>query len=127
MFSKSKGEQNLVDTLIGTTASIKGDIISEGNIRIDGGFNGNIDTKRGVLIGEQASMIGNITAKNIIIYGKLNGNVKCEGVLEIMPSGKLYGDIEVESISIKEGAVFIGKSIMGDKKERTDNLEAIID
>lgn len=136
MFLNSKGEQNKivknrkeyqVDTLISTAASIKGDITSEGNVRVDGSFNGSIDSKKEVLIGEEASIIGNIAAKSIIIYGKVNGDIKSDGTLEIMSTGKLYGDIEVRNISIKEGAVFQGKSSMIDKNEESAIDEVAID
>jgi cytoskeletal protein CcmA (bactofilin family) len=134
MFLNSKNEKNQIvkntkeyqiDTLIGAAASVKGDIVSEGNVRIDGCFNGSIDSKKEVLIGEGASITGNITGKAIIIYGKVKGNIKCDGILEIMSLGKLYGDIEVKCISIKEGAVFIGKSIMIDNKEEPSLATAI--
>jgi cytoskeletal protein CcmA (bactofilin family) len=136
MFSNSKNGQsqilkntkeNQVDTLIGAAATIKGDILSEGNVRVDGKFNGSIDSEKEVLIGEEACITGNITAKTIIIYGKVKGNIKSDGILEIMSTGKLYGDIDVKSISIKEGAVFQGKSSMIDKNEQTILEEAAID
>lgn len=117
MFFKYLDDNSQEHTLIGTGASIKGDIISEGNVRVDGNFNGNIDSKKEVILGERASIVGNITAKNVIIYGIVNGNIISNGLLEIMPTGKLYGDIEVKNVSIKEGALFQGKSRMIRNKE----------
>jgi cytoskeletal protein CcmA (bactofilin family) len=135
MFSIAKNEQqqavkrtneNQIDTLIGTSAMIKGDIISEGNVRIDGSFEGTIISKKQVIIGEPASVKGNIAANTIIIYGNVKGNIKSEGLLEIMPTGKLYGDIEVKSVSIKEGAVFQGKSIMDSEEDNIYTDEAAV-
>lgn len=135
MFSSLKGEQNQVvkkinenqiDTLIGASASIKGDIVSDGNVRVDGNFDGTIISKKQVVIGETASVIGNIAANVVIIYGKVKGNIKSDGILEIMATGKLYGDIDIKSVSIREGAVFQGKSIMEDKKEDSYIDEAAV-
>lgn len=132
MFNNSKSEQAVkkvnihkVDTLIGPSASLQGDITSEGDVRVDGNFNGNILCKREVIIGETAVMTGNITADTVIIFGKVKGNIKSSGLLEIMSTGKLYGDIDVKSVAIKEGAVFKGKSIMNsDEKESLVEKEA---
>lgn len=135
MFSSLKGDQNQVvkktnenqiDTLVGASASIKGDIVSDGNVRVDGSFDGTIISKKQVVIGETASVIGNITANVVIIFGKVKGNVKSDGILEIMATGKLYGDIDTKSVSIKEGAVFQGKSIMEEKRENTYIDEAAV-
>jgi cytoskeletal protein CcmA (bactofilin family) len=136
MFLNSKDEKKQVvktvkeyqiDTLISTSASIKGDIISEGNIRLDGNFNGTITSKNEVLIGEKASMTGTITAKTIIIYGTVNGNIESDGLSEIMSTGKLYGDIVAKSISIKEGAIFQGKSSMLENSEESYIKEVFVD
>lgn len=128
MFSNRKSQSSSgeikdskVDTLIGTTTNITGNINSDGNIRVDGRFNGDIISKKEVTIGEAGVVVGNITAENVVISGMVNGNIKCDGLLEILPSGKLYGDFEVNCVSIEEGAVFKGKSVMRDKNE--DNAE----
>lgn len=108
---------NMVDTLIGTSTSLNGNIDSDGNIRVDGKYTGDIATKKEVTVGEAGLVIGNISANNVIICGKMQGNISCSGLLEIMPTGKLYGDIEADCIAIKEGAIFKGKSIMKEEKE----------
>lgn len=124
MFSNSKketviktGNDHKIDTFIGPTASIKGDISSEGNIRVDGTFYGNIISKGEVVIGETAVFTGNITSSAVIIFGMVKGNIKSDGRLEIMSTGKLYGDIDVKTVSIKEGAVFKGQSLMNEENE----------
>lgn len=132
MFSNSKNEQvvkkvndNKVDTLIGTSTKLTGNIDSDGNIRVDGKYTGDIVSKKEVTIGEAGLVVGNITANNVIISGKMQGNIRCSGILEIISTGKLYGDIEADCISIKEGAVFKGKSIMNEEKETVDQSKVI--
>lgn len=120
MFGDSKGtnkEQQKarwseVGTLIDTTASLKGDIVTEGNLRIDGQFEGNIIKAKDVVVGENGLVQGEVTCDTMAIYGTVKGNIKSQGLVEIMTSGKVFGDMEVKSISIKEGAVFEGKSLM---------------
>ena len=135
MVFNSKNEQNKpikntkernVDTLIGTSAAITGDIISEGNVRVDGEFNGSIHSKKDVLIGEEGLVTGNITAKSIVIYGTVKGNVKSEDIIEVMSSGKLYGDMQAIRISISVGAVFKGKSQMEEVEEEPAYCEEAV-
>jgi len=130
MFSKDKDSKpeakskiGSVDTLIGATAQLKGDIVTEGNVRVDGTFEGNMSCKGEVLIGEGGIVTGDVKAQFMIVYGQMRGNIKSDGLVEIMPTGKVYGDIEVKSVSIKEGAIFEGKSMMqhAAPKPKVDN------
>lgn len=125
MFNNSKNEQvikrvndHMIDTLIGPSANLEGYISSESNIRVDGVFNGGIVSESEVVIGETGSRAGDITATMITIYGTVKGNIKSNGLLEIMSTGKLFGDIDVNTISIKEGAIFKGKSCMTEKTKK---------
>ncbi len=120
MFGDSKGinkeqqrsKSSDINTLIDNTASLKGDIVTEGNLRIDGKFNGTIISAKDVVLGEEGHIQGQVNCETMMIYGTVKGNIKSTGLVEIMASGKVFGDIEVQRISIKDGAVFEGKSIM---------------
>jgi cytoskeletal protein CcmA (bactofilin family) len=112
MFSSSKNtnsQASKVETVIGKGTSIEGNIKSSGVIRIDGGCVGDIITDSDVIIGENASINGDITAVNVSLAGKVEGNVRCSGVLEITVKGSLTGDVHVSGLSIQKGAVFSGK------------------
>jgi cytoskeletal protein CcmA (bactofilin family) len=112
MFSSSKNtssQASKVETVIGKGTIIDGDIKSSGIIRIDGGCVGDIITDSDVIIGENASINGDITAVNVSLAGKVEGNVRCSGVLEITVKGSLTGDVHVSGLSIQKGAVFSGK------------------
>ncbi len=101
-----------MDTLIGPAASLKGDISTEGNLRIDGKFQGDITCGGEVIIGEEGKVKGSIQCNLLVIHGKVEGNIKCAGLVELMATAELKGDIEVKAVAIREGAVFEGKSIM---------------
>lgn len=119
MFSSSKNTSSQaykVETLIGNGTTIKGDIKSSGVIRIDGGCVGDIITDADVIIGENASIKGDITASNVTLAGKVEGNVRCSGVLEITIKGSLTGDVYVSGLSIQKGALFSGKCSIVDKE-----------
>ena len=65
-----------------------------------------------IFIGNTGIVEADVEAKNIVIQGEVNGNVKAHQQLEIHPTGKLIGDCTAASIDIKEGAVFEGRSNM---------------
>ena len=98
-----------INTLIGSTTNVTGNINATETIRVDGRYIGDIVTEADVIIGETAYIKGNITAVNVSLSGGLDGNVKCTGILEILIPGKLIGDVEVGGLSIEKGAIFNGK------------------
>jgi cytoskeletal protein CcmA (bactofilin family) len=112
MFSSSKNTQvssSKVETVVGQGTCIDGDIKSTGIVRVDGKCTGDVVTNADVIIGECGCIDGNVTAVNVSIAGKIEGNVRCTGVLEIMLKGTLVGDVEVTELSIQKGAIFNGK------------------
>ena len=83
-----------IDTVIGKNSTFEGTIKSEGTLRIDGNFTGQIETKGNVVIGESAKIEANITTDNIIVSGEVKGNIFAKGQLQLTSTGKLYGDID---------------------------------
>ena len=107
-----------IENVLGPTASFQGNLKSEGNVRIDGYFDGSIETAGNVIIGETAKVIADITASNVQVWGAVKGSITASGRLEILPSGRVWGEIKVTSLLIDEGGLFRGKSVMaGDEQE----------
>jgi cytoskeletal protein CcmA (bactofilin family) len=107
-----------IDNVIGPKASFQGQLKAEGNIRLDGYFDGSIQTTGNVIVGEGAKVIADITAGNVQVWGAVKGNITAAGRLEILPSGRVWGDIRVSSLLIDQGGLFRGKSVMiGEEKE----------
>lgn len=120
----TKTTENIsVATIIAPDTDMEGNIDSNGVIKIEGRYRGDIYSKTDVIIEESGIVKGNINAVNISIAGSMEGNVKCFELLEIQSSGRLIGDIEVKSILIEEGAIFKGKSTMLSVHE--EKVEAI--
>lgn len=119
MFKKEKGkvESIIIDTLIGSNTQIEGNLMSEKDVRVEGEFRGDIHSQGKIIIGEQAKIIGNIYSYHTVVYGKVEGNISGEGLLEIMEKGELYGDIRVKSIAIRQGGIFEGQSNMLRREE----------
>lgn len=100
-----------LESLIGSSSSFRGDVETKGTIRVDGMIEGNI-TADWVVIGEKAHIKGDITARGIVIGGRVDGCLKAKEVVEIKGKGMLYGEIHTSKLNIAEGAVFEGRSSM---------------
>jgi cytoskeletal protein CcmA (bactofilin family) len=101
-----------IENVIGPTATFVGDLKCDGGVRIDGVFQGTLETMGNVIVGEAAKVVADIVGRNISISGAVKGNIKASGRLEILSTGLVWGDIQVESFLIDEGGVFSGKSQM---------------
>lgn len=101
-----------IETLIGASANVNGDIDANGTVKVDGQCIGNISSKSDVIVGEVGYVKGNITAVNASISGKVEGNVLCSGLLEISPSGRISGDIQTVNLSVSDGGVVNGNCTM---------------
>lgn len=107
-----------IENVLGPTASFQGRLKAEGNVRVDGYFDGSIEATGNVIIGEAAKVIADIVATNVQVWGAVKGSISASGRLEILPSGRVWGEINATSLLIDEGGVFRGKSVMaGDEPE----------
>lgn len=100
-----------IETVIGPNAHFRGDIISEGGVRVDGIFEGKIQTTGNLVIGESAKVIADIDANNISISGAIKGNIAGNRV-EILETGRVWGDLTVNSLLLNEGAYLRGQTNM---------------
>jgi cytoskeletal protein CcmA (bactofilin family) len=124
MFSNTKTSTNQIskiDTLIGTSTNITGNIVATGVIRIDGKYAGDISTESDVIIGEGGYIKGNVRAVSVSISGNVEGNMCCSGTLEILSTGSLIGDVEVANFSIGKGAIFNGNCKMVNRDTKKIN------
>jgi cytoskeletal protein CcmA (bactofilin family) len=94
---------------IGRSLVIKGEISGAESLFIDGRVEGTISfPENRVTIGRSGNVAANIVAKELVIMGKVRGNVDCADRLDIRSEGELSGDVITHRISIEEGAVLKG-------------------
>ncbi len=106
-----------VDTILGKDCRFKGTLNSNGSVRIEGQFEGEILHEGDLVIGEKARVVADIKARHLLIAGEVRGNVEAEGKLELLPTAQLYGDIKVGNLVVADGAIFQGTSEMAGKDE----------
>jgi cytoskeletal protein CcmA (bactofilin family) len=109
---KSSDFPGEIDTIIGKNTTFKGNIIGGGTIRVDGKFEGELQTTGALMVGETAQIKAQVKAKCAMVSGMINGNVEVQEKLELYSTGKLFGDVKVGTLIIGEGAVFRGSCEM---------------
>ena len=98
--------------LIAQETSIIGDIITQGNIRIEGRVEGALESKNKIVIGDSAQVIGDIQAMEAEVSGHIDGAIHCKGTLYLKKTAYINGDIFAKKLIIENGAVFNGKCHM---------------
>lgn len=119
MFSGSKKNNSTtpnngrIETLIGEGTAITGNINAHGIVKVDGEYIGDINTQTEVVVGSSGIVKGNIYSGSMTVQGKVEGNVTCSEVLEILETGIVEGDICVSKFSMSEGGILNGRCSMG--------------
>ena len=111
-------------SIITPATSIKGEIRCEGNILLNGDFEGNIISQSEVVVGKSGRVTGEIQAQKLLVSGEFRGNYIGE-VIDIMPYGKVYGDVKVNNIIIEPNAVFEGETKIVSGRIERDNISDV--
>jgi cytoskeletal protein CcmA (bactofilin family) len=120
MFSRNTEK---LEALIGANSHFRGDIDTKGTLRIDGSLDGNVNADW-VILGEKASVKGDIISRGIVIGGKVEGNLTAKEIIEIKSKGRVYGEIHTSKLTIVEGGLFDGKSTMTKEESKVVEFQA---
>ena len=109
-----------VTSVIGPGISWKGDLRGKGGVRIEGALEGEIAVRGLVIIGETGRVTCELLkAGTVIVAGTISGQI-IANKLEIRATGRVYGDVTVQSISTDEGAFLRGKVTMEEQVDLSD-------
>ncbi|MCP4536393.1 MAG: polymer-forming cytoskeletal protein [Chloroflexi bacterium] len=100
-----------LETTVGPNTYFRGEIQSDGGVRIQGIFEGNVDITGNLIITEGAKVIAEVSANNISISGAVKGNINGNRV-EILETGRVWGDLTINSLLLNEGAYLRGQTTM---------------
>ncbi|MNO16040.1 Polymer-forming cytoskeletal [compost metagenome] len=103
------------DSLIGHGGTLEGKLNCDTNLRIEGNFSGEIHCQGTVTVGEQGTVRSSIRAQDIIIAGKVYGDVIADQRLMMTGTGQLHGNILAGTLSITEGCVLNGSIAMAEE------------
>jgi cytoskeletal protein CcmA (bactofilin family) len=115
MFGRRKQTSTRIDTLLGKTATLNGDLEFSGGLHLDGRVNGNVfsnATDGGALsVSESGFIEGNVQVTNIVMNGTVNGDMHAADRLVLGGSARVNGNVHYGVIEMAPGAVITGKLI----------------
>jgi cytoskeletal protein CcmA (bactofilin family) len=134
MFNQKSKSDNSTDAPISTGTSLiaagttlKGDLSSNGDIRIDGTLNGNINSTAKVVIGANGVVEGDISGQQADIMGKVSGTIKVKELLQLKGGSVISGNLFAGKLQIEPSANFNGQCHMNGNGSTNENSEAKLD
>ena len=114
----SGSSQGQVQATIGRSIVLKGELSANEDLVIEGQFEGSVNLQDHCLtVGPNGKIKAEIQARQVVIYGSVNGNVAAREKIEVRRTGNVTGDLRSASVSIEEGAYFKGSiDILRDAK-----------
>lgn len=98
--------------------AFKGEIVSDGDFRIDGRFEGTITTSGRIVVGAAGRLDGTVNCQVLDVEGVLDGVVNASDVLSVKKTGRISGEVTVGKLEVELGAVFEVRSChMGKQKD----------
>jgi cytoskeletal protein CcmA (bactofilin family) len=106
------GDGTDVESLIGEHTTFEGTLKTEGSVRLLGTIQGEIESKSTIIVEDKARVTARLTAQQVTIAGQVDGQIYCDGRVEIRPTGRVTGEINAGALIVQEGAYFEGSSKM---------------
>ncbi|TFG63910.1 MAG: polymer-forming cytoskeletal family protein [Spirochaetales bacterium] len=121
--AETKNHEKMTTTF-GKTTVFKGTLKFSKPLKIDGRFEGIIESDGFLYIEEGAQVQANIRVGSIVIAGVVHGNIEAIDNLEMLPSGQVYGNVRTAKLRIADGVIFQGKCEMLKSPEAVDIFSA---
>lgn len=100
-----------VDTLISRHCTIEGNVITQNSIKMDGRIQGNLQAEGQAIIGEHGVVVGDVQSTDLLVFGRLEGNVLAKAV-QLKPTARILGNIDTETLQVEPGALYQGNVVM---------------
>src|SRR5471030_2008050 len=98
-------------TVLTADCEFKGALAFSGELQLHGRLEGTIESEGGALmIGEEAMIKAEIKVNDVLIYGKVQGNIYATGRIELRGKAEVYGDLHGNRLAMDDGVVFVGRS-----------------
>ena len=105
------GAARQIDTVIAEHCTLAGDLTTKNSIKLDGRIEGTLRAEGRAIIGETGSVKGDVHAADLLVLGKLEGNVFAQR-LHLQASANIHGNITADSLQVDPGARYHGSVSM---------------
>ncbi|MCD6080789.1 MAG: polymer-forming cytoskeletal protein [Candidatus Omnitrophica bacterium] len=121
MALKKKGEQKVLEV----NAEMQGELTFKDpvNLIINGNFQGKLNVRGMLSIGERATVNADILGEDILIAGRVEGKITAEKRVRLVPPADVKGEIRTHLLVVEEGAVLNGSCVMGERKSNYLSLD----
>lgn len=125
MYKKEKGKKtpDILETVLGEGVEFEGNVSCGGSMKVEGTLKGDAKIDGTLVVGPNGSVIGDVSAGGVIAFGEVNGKIDA-GSLEIKSTGKITGEIAVETLITEAGGIMKAKCEMKSpaKQESKDQV-----
>lgn len=116
MFKKHKHHQNdRIDSLIGASSSVTGDVTFSGGLRVDGHVTGNVSSvdnqSATLVVSEKARIEGKVSCTHLILNGEIVGPIAVSQYVELQPKARIKGDLCYKMLEMHPGAIVDGRLV----------------
>jgi len=116
-------DKDVLKAFLSEGTEFKGLLTFSGTVRIDGKFEGEIITQDVLVIGESAQVKAEVTVGQILVKGKLIGNINSTQKIEVFTTGQVIGNIRTPALLMEEGAILEGQCEMVRRESEQPQLE----
>ena len=110
--SQPQEEPQTPNTVIGVNSTFRGTLMVTGTLHIDGEFEGDILNCERIEIGEHGIMRADVEVKEALVQGRVYGNIRARGAIEMKSGARVEGDLAGMTISMEQGVHFTGRCTM---------------
>lgn len=108
-------DENKISTVVGDDIELRGRLVFKNSLKLKGFFEGKIESKGHLIIGQEATVSAEIRAGVVSVNGRANGKIKAAQRIELFSKSVTNADLVTPELTIDKGAVFNGTCVMSDK------------
>jgi cytoskeletal protein CcmA (bactofilin family) len=112
---KLKAESPTLNGFLDKGSFFHGELVFEETFRIDGRFEGKVQSGAELILGDSAEVVGEIDVARLSVNGSLKGTVRARERVELHAQARVAADLTTPVLKIEEGAIFEGTCKMGDR------------
>lgn len=107
------------------STTLKGNIKSKTDIRVDGNVEGEVVTKGKVILGKESNVIGKILCANADIEGKFDGELTASGTLSLKSGSNVKGKVKIQKLIVESGSIFNANCSMHSAEDGVKKLNSL--
>ena len=112
-----------IPTLINSSSKINGELTFSTDVRIDGEVFGKVESDKSVIIGAEGYVKGFLRAKDLVVFGRFEGNIIVSGLTILHEKASVFGNLYTKTFEVKDGATITARVVMYDELEAIDEAQ----